>query len=171
VDTHNQVPVLSTYAGFTVLAVFGGITQQRCSLSPLLLWPLVAKWRCWCVDRGLQSVVSRHPAVVLAVDIDIGEAATPQCHPGDGAYARKIEYSLCPNKNVHLSFFEYFSQKSAIFYDFRCTHLIFLNNCQKLTDFNKHTNSFCNFAYLKFHLACDVTIGYFRCIQFLKKKQ
>jgi len=35
--------------------------------------------------------------------------------------------------------------------------------------YGKHANNFCNFAYLKFHLVGGVTIGYFRCIQFLRK--
>jgi len=67
-----------------------------------------------------------------------------------------IQHTLCPNKNVHVLFFEHFSQKSANFCNFWCTY-------------GKHANNLCNFAYLKFHLARVVTIGYFRCIQFLRK--
>jgi len=34
-------------------------------------------------------------------------------------------YTLCPNKNAHLLFFlEYFSHKSAIFSNIRCTHMV-----------------------------------------------
>jgi len=35
--------------------------------------------------------------------------------------------------------------------------------------YGKHTNNFCNFAYVKFHLAGGVKIGYLRRIRFLRK--
>jgi len=54
-------------------------------------------------------------------------------------------------------FLEYFSQKSANFYNVWCTHMV------------DTVNSFCNFAFLKFQLSCGITIGYLRCIQFLRE--
>ena len=54
-------------------------------------------------------------------------------------------------------FFDYFSQKSTNFYNFWCTHIAEI------------FNNFCNFAYVKFHLACGEAIMYLRCIQFSKK--
>jgi len=67
-------------------------------------------------------------------------------------------YTLCPNKNVHFLFFEYFSQKSVNFYNAWFTHMA------------NTFNSFCNSAFMKFQLSRGIIIiGYLRCIQFLRE--
>jgi len=75
-----------------------------------------------------------------------------------------IEFSNTPHcvpikKNVRFLCFEYFSLKSATFYNVCCTH--------KVETFN----SFCNCAHLKFscYIICGITIGYLRRIQFLRE--
>jgi len=56
------------------------------------------------------------------------------------------------------TFFEYFSQKSANFYNVWLTHMV-----------DTFTVSAILFFFLKFQLSCGVTIGYLRCIQFLRE--
>jgi len=75
------------------------------------------------------------------------------CHYG---LSHSANYTLSP-KNVHFLFFLNISiKKSANFYNFWCTHIM------------DTFNNFSNFACLKFQLLCDMTIGYFRCMQFLR---
>ena len=54
-------------------------------------------------------------------------------------------------------FFEYFSQKSANFYNVWRTHVVGSLTVSAI------------FAFLKFHLSWGITIGYLRCIQFSRE--
>jgi len=69
-------------------------------------------------------------------------------------HRRGSDLHCVPIKPSTFYFFEHFSQKSANFTTFHMVDTF---------------NNFCNFAYLKFHLACDETSGYLKCIQSLRE--
>jgi len=75
------------------------------------------------------------------------------CRRAAAALCRQVaivahDTTPCPDKNVRLLFFNVSVRNQPIFITFGA-HI-----------WQKHTNIFCNFAYLKIHLACVLTLGY-----------
>ena len=109
-------------------------------------------WRSWATTTSCRS----------SAPVSSRDTSAIWCRPAAAALCRQVaivahDTTPCPDKNVRLLFFNVSVRNQPIFITFGA-HI-----------WQKHTNIFCNFAYLKIHLACVLTLGYFRCIQFLRK--